>query len=116
MVNTCWVPNCRTGYKDGQGGHIGSGLKLFNAPKNYERRMKWQNAIPREGAKLKETNSVCQLHFLPEDIISKVPTISYGAYNHLNTSGRPAFSLTKTAVPSQFPSKNFKYIVCYHLI
>ena len=34
-----------------------------------------------------------------------VPTITYAAYDHLNTSRRPTFSLIKTAIPSQFPSK-----------
>lgn len=106
-----------TGYKDGCGGHIGSGLKLFNVPKNYERRMKWQNAIPRKGAALKESHRVCQLHFLPEDFVTKTQTVSYGAYTHLNTSG-PSFikSLTESAIPSQFPGKiKVKFTVYLYL-
>jgi len=67
MVNTYFVPNCKTGYKSEKATKKSS---LFKFPKDLKLRNKWIKAIPRKNWKLTANHRVCEAHFSPSDFIT----------------------------------------------
>ena len=68
MGRTCAAPGCRTGYTLKKGEVAGAKLSLFTAPKDPDVLSKWQQNLPRKGFQLTQSSSLCELHFLPNDI------------------------------------------------
>ena len=71
-------------------------------PKDAETRKQWKRAIPRFGVKLNDCSYVCELHFLPDEII-KTKVIEYGT--HSQTINLKCAQRLPKAIPSQFPSE-----------
>ena len=108
----CWLVN-----------HCGSDSKLrsngirhfFHPPKDPILLQKWSSAILfQEGRVLTAKDSICDLHFRPEEIISHFETVINGV---LVRSERARWTLIPDVVPSIFPGNpegdgpGFKYHV-----
>ena len=106
--NVCWVPNCTSGISDKKGGHYGAGLAFFRPPKDAVHRQEWNKAIPRQDGELLDSSRVCELHFLPSEVV-KNKVIEYGTHSETKPLRYPV--IARTAIPSQFPSK----FICFLL-
>ena len=69
MGRTCFIPNCRTGYKSRKGEIILQKYSLFSVPKDENLFNMWKTAIPRSNRPLDNKSYVCERHFLPHEIL-----------------------------------------------
>jgi hypothetical protein len=74
MGRTCFIPNCRTGYKSRKGEIILEKYSLFSVPKDDNLINMWKTAIPRSDRPLDNKSYVCERHFLPHEILDYCET------------------------------------------
>ena len=101
MVNSCCVPECKSGYKSVKKSEK---ISLFRFPKNEILRQKWIKAIPRKNWTLTENHRVCAYHFSEDDFIK-----TSADHRDSRKQARPnqdlqRIRLISTAVPHIFPS------------
>ena len=73
MVNSCCVPECKSGYKSVKKSDT---VSLFRFPKNEIIRQKWIKAIPRKNWSVTQNHRVCAHHF-DKSILLQSPLIYF---------------------------------------
>ena len=68
MVNTCCVPECKSGYKSAKSQN--EKIQLFRFPTDASLQKQWISSIPRSNWKLTANHRVCSKHFTPDDFIT----------------------------------------------
>ena len=95
MVNTCCVPECKTGYKSHKNHPK---IALFQFPSKEVLKNKWLKSIPRKNYTLSSSPRVCAKHFHENDLITKSTNIFN---NFLN---KQKFNIPTNGHENCFPS------------
>ncbi|XP_075539465.1 uncharacterized protein LOC142574202 [Dermacentor variabilis] len=94
----CFVPGCKSGYDSTRSVDK---RHFFNAPRNAERLQQWERAIPRLDKKLSSSCSVCDLHFINDEILK---VFERNIYGDIVVIPRDKWTLKDDAVPRLFPN------------
>lgn len=70
MGKRCYVPMCTSGYRTNK-----RKVSIFAPPK--EKIADWSRAIGRKDRELTTRDGVCELHFLPKQILRELKTDTY---------------------------------------
>ena len=101
MVNSCCVPECKSGYKSVKKSDT---VSLFRFPNNEIIRQKWIKAIPRKNWSVTQNHRVCAHHFDESDFITESTDKRKACKQACTNSRLQRCHLKSTAVPHIFPS------------
>jgi hypothetical protein len=103
MGRTCFIPNCRTGYKSRKGEIITQKYTVFSVPKDEILFNMWKKSIPRSDRPLDNKSYVCERHFLPHEILDCFEKCE-------GVLKRCVKKLLTGAIPSQWPGNVFIFV------
>lgn len=95
----CFVPGCKSGYDSARS--VDDKRHFFRAPRNAERLQQWERAIPRLDRKLSSSCSVCDLHFINDDIFK---VFEHNICGEIVVIPHDKWTLKEDAVPRLFPN------------
>lgn len=98
-MTRCFVPGCKSGYDSAQS--VDDKRHFFRAPRNAERLQQWERAIPRLDRKLSSSCSVCDLHFINDDIFK---VFEHNICGEIVVIPHDKWTLKEDAMPRLFPN------------